>query len=220
MNRPDVFRCSNCRAVVEQTDKFCRGCGATFSKGDPGSNSIGGDSNSGNFQNTGVIQDSNIQFNYGHDNRIPVHFRRVKDTDLGIRPWQMITVGALPALTGVVGFVGSIASIAALPKALLPVFVLLLMLGLALVLIGLLVKRRGFAEVPIPVVFQGRAFESDGDGFIHWTKIEAVCPFCPRASRMKLRDHKDARGWRKKLVCVRNHHHVLLFDHTALPELA
>jgi hypothetical protein len=143
-----------------------------------------------------------------------------KNTNLGITPGQLMVFGAIPSLTGVVGFIGSIASIAALPRTLLPIFLVLLIIGMAFVLVGAFVKRQGFTGVPIPIIFEGRAFELDEEGYIHWTKIEGICPFCPgRPSRMKLRDYRDGEVWRKKVVCQRNPDHVLRFDHTALPGL-
>lgn len=220
MSGKQQYQCGNCEAEVKQTDKFCKNCGVHFTRDSSGSNAIYGDNNTGNFQNTGGIHSSNINFNYANNNRVPTEFRRVKDTNLGITPGQLMAFGAFPTLTGVVGFVGSIASVAALPRTLFPVFAVLLLIGVAFVLVGAFVKRRGFTGAPIPLIFEGRAFELDDEGYVHWTKIEGVCPFCPgRSSRMKLRDYKDGQVWRKKIVCQRNPDHVLRFDHTALPEL-
>ncbi|MDQ3816393.1 MAG: zinc ribbon domain-containing protein [Acidobacteriota bacterium] len=214
------YQCSNCGAEVEQTDKFCKNCGVHFTNNASGSNTIQGDNNTGNFQNTGGIHGSNLSFNYGSENRIPTEFRRVKDTNLGITPRQVMALGMLPTLTGLLGFIGSIASIVALPRTLFPIFALFLLIGVALVLVGAFVRQRGFTGIPIPIILADHAFELDDEGYIHWTKIEGICPYCSgRPSRMKLRDYKDGEVWRKRVVCQRNPDHAVRFDHTALPGL-
>jgi hypothetical protein len=124
---------------------------------------------------------------------------------------------------GALGIAGSLASLIALVQNAVPHGIALVLVVTFMLLSAwwgtfMHLRKEGYLSLGWIKNWPAKsALESDGEGNVYYTKIEAECPYCQTPSRMDLVNDEERHIY---LVCRRNpRQHRLEFDHTQLPPI-
>ncbi|AZO94910.1 zinc ribbon domain-containing protein [Halocella sp. SP3-1] len=211
------MKCQNCGNELKNSDKFCSNCGSELKK------DFSSFSNKGNKNNNAVGVGNTILNNVGEVNVNNYSEQKIKDIKyeiasitplFNVKKMKIVgiissIIGVLPTLVSLFGLINK--TKINISDKFSSYMLILLAFGSLLIILNMILKRRGFEKIRF---FAGKAIYLkllDNDK-VAILKIAGKCPTCGANINLMTDKNNDTYG-----ICERNpQQHIFGFDHTSL----